>query len=226
MRSLGLATLNRIAGRVVSARSFVTIYARTRDTGDEVPFHFWNDAGPTTVTVLDELAGGTDTRTFVGGAIVSISDIRLTSDIAVRTVDIAMSAIHASVIDMVRTHDIRAARVQIYRGYLDPATLTASEEAISRFVGFVDRAPIGTSAEGGASAITITCASHTRELTRKSTDVRSHESQLKRAAGDTFYKDTGVVGDWDISWGENRKKAGSGGIVAGTGFVRAGEAAQ
>lgn len=209
MRSLESGVLTAITGRVVEARTLVWVVAKERESpfGD-YGFGLWTDGGTFEADVVDALTGSTDTRTFAGGAILKVGDIALTSDIAVRTVDLTLSAIDANVESMVRTYDVRGAPIQIYRGFFDPDTRELVAAARARFVGFVDRAPITTSGEGEASTVTLSCASHTRELTRKNPAVRSHESQILRSATDNFYQDTGTVGEWDIAWGEVRKNAG------------------
>ncbi len=105
---------------------------------------------------------------------------------------------------------MRGAPMQLYRGYFDSATRVMAAAAKPRFVGYVDGAPIVTPKEGEEGSITLHCVSTTRELTRTNAEVRSHESQLARAAGDAFYKDVGVVGDWDIAWGVARGKVSGG----------------
>lgn len=226
MRSLDAAELSAILAGTVVAREFVWITAKTRDTADEVTIGLWSDAGDYTCNVVDGLTGSTVSRSFKGAGLISVGDVRLISDLSVRTVDVELAAIDDQAEAALRTYDCRGAPIQIYRGFFDPNTNALVAAAKPRFVGFIDEAPIVTAEEGGVSKATLSCASHTRELTRKNSDVRSHESQLRRAAGDTLFKDTNVVADWDISWGENRTTHRTSGLVAGTGFVRAGEAAQ
>ncbi|MFN6950989.1 MAG: hypothetical protein ACK4NE_00135 [Albidovulum sp.] len=209
MRSLAAQELSASVGRVVDARTFVWIEAVEREApfGSQ-GFGFWTDGGAFTCDVVDALTGGTVERTFRGGAIIEVREIALTSDMAVRTTDIRLSAIDANVEAMVRTYDVRGAPVQIYRAFFDPETREIVAPAKPRFVGFIDGAPIATGKEGDASVVTLACASHTREFTRKNAAVRSHESQIQRSATDDFYKDTASAGEWDIAWGEVRKNAG------------------
>jgi hypothetical protein len=79
--------------------------------------------------------------------------------------------------------------------------MTKAEPASSRFVGYVDEATLETPAEGGEGSFTLKCVSTAQELTRYNPDLRSNESQLLRAPGDTFYADTATVGDLTIFWG-------------------------
>ena len=204
------AERDAIIARVVSRRTFVRFWAKTRDTGAAVEFCFWTDGGLFTAEVVDALTGGIVERTFVGGAIKEVGKIPLITGIKVRNVDVSLSGIDPTVESMLRTHDLRGGRVQIYRGYFNPSTQVLVAPAKCRFVGFVDEAPVTNGKEGDENVVNVTCVSHTREMTRKNQQVRSHESQIQRHSGDTFYKDVAVVPDWDISWGENRQKAGAG----------------
>ena len=208
MRSLDPAELAAIAARTVVARDFVVITVKDRLTGNTSPVGFWSDAGAFSCLVKNGRTGLVEAQSFVGGALVSIGDIPLISDISVRTVEVVLSGIDASVIDATKNYDARNAPITIYRGYLNPDTLELVAPAKSRFIGFIDEAPVVTPAEGGPSTVTLSCASHTRELTRKNPDVRSHESQILRKADDDFYHDTSVVETWEIFWGKEKGRVG------------------
>jgi hypothetical protein len=210
MRLLDAAELTAIRGRVVVKREFAWITAKTRDPEPApVAVGFWSDAGRFTCEVKDGLSGTLVERTFNGAEAVQFPDVSLISDISVRTADLVLSGIGAAAEATLRTNECRSAPIQIYRGFFDPETMLLVAPPKPRFIGFVDEAPIFTAAAGGMSTITMSCASHTRELLRKNADVRSHESQIKRAPGDTYLKDVNVVGDWDIAWGEHRQRVGS-----------------
>lgn len=204
MRDLDSAEIDAIASGTdgVAARDLIFVVAKDRDTGDPEEIGFWTGAGDATIDVKDGVTGETESRVFYGsGQLLGIGSIPLTSDIAIRSVDIDLSQIADEVQDLVREYDVRGAPIQIYRGYLDLDTHEFVAPPKARFVGYVDGAPIETPAEGGSGACTLRCVSTTRELTRTNPEVRSHESQLARAAGDAFYRDTAVVGDWDMFWG-------------------------
>lgn len=209
MRVLDPAELAAIAARAVVARDFVWLTVRNRATGSPVGIGFWSDGGPREAECLDPITGAVETRTFNGGALASIGDIQLVSDLSVRTVEVVLSGLDPAVSAAVNTHDPRGAPVQILRGYLDPTSRALVAPAKARFVGFVDEAPIVTAGEGEASTVTLRIVSHARELGRKNPDVRSHESQQKRLAGDDFFRDAGVVGEWEFWWGRKTGKAGA-----------------
>ena len=223
MRAIDSAELTAIAARTVVARDFLWVTAKDRTTGADASYGFWNDVRTVAASVVDGRTGSTESRTFIGvGMALVIGSIPLTSDITIRNVDIELPQIDDFTQLLVRGYDVRGAPMQIYRGYRDPDTRALVAAAKPRFVGYVDGAPIVTPKEGGEGSITLHCVSTTRELTRISSESRSRESQLARAAGDLFYADTGVVGDWDIAWGAKRgvtaggktQGAGGGGFMA------------
>lgn len=215
MRALDAAELAAIVLPGVVARDFLWVTATDRDTGLPVSQGFWSDVGTITASVVDGRTGATESRDFYGvaGAIV-VGSIPLTADITIRQVDIELPAIDDVVALLVRGYDVRNAPLQLYRGYFDVATRALLAAAKPRFVGYVDGSPIVTPKEGDEGKVTLNCVSTTRELTRISSEVRSHESQIKRSASDTFFKDAGTVGDWDIAWGTKRTTPGN---ASGTG---------
>lgn len=224
MRNLDAAELAAIQNRTVVARDLLWITARALEGGGLVSYGFSTLRRNVNIAVRDALTGANVERLFqgVGGAF-SVGSIPLAADIKVRSVDIELPAIDATVADMLRGHDIRNAPVQIYRAYFDPETRALLAPAKPRFVGFVDAAPIKTPASGEAGGARITCVSTTRELTRPNPDVRSHESQLARTNGaDDFYIDTAVVSDWEIFWGQARAGGGlpPGAALERTGFAK------
>jgi hypothetical protein len=208
MRDLDLAEIAAIQAGTVVARNLVWLTAITRDTGEPVDIGFWDGGFDATLSVKDGRSGNVVERLFYGGPeLLDIDSIPLTSDISIRNVDIRLSQIASSVQLFVRGYDVRSAPIQIYRGYFDQDTRELVAPAKARFIGYVDQAPIETPAEGQEGSCTLRCVSTTRELTRTSPEVRSHESQLVRSGGtDAFYKDVATVGDWDIAWGVNRTK--------------------
>lgn len=216
MRFVDTEELAAIQQRAIVARDL--LWGTARDfSGAPVTFGFSSFVRNLEIPVRDGRTGAVVNRTFIGlGGALKIGAIPLSADIMVRTVEIELPAIDAVVEQLVRGHDIRSAPVQIYRAYLDPDTRNQLAPAKPRFVGYIDGAPIETPPAGGTGRVRITCASTTRELTRASTDVRSHESQLARTGGaDDFYIVTAVVAEWELHWGQAR---GGGGMPPGSGF--------
>lgn len=211
MKSYSAEILAALQGRRLQARDFIWFIARTRDeVPEEVVEGLWSDIGLTTVNVIDPVTGGTQSRQFYGsGGLVSIPDIPLVANLTVQNVPVMLSHLDDRAQNLVRTYDCKQAVVQIFRGLYDPRTKLLVSPATARFVGFVDKIEIETPTEGEFGKAELTCLSSTQELTRSNSDTRSHVSQLNRHAGDDFYIDTGVVGEWEFWWGQETGKAQS-----------------
>lgn len=205
MLSLTTPETNSIRAGAISTRDLVWITARNRSTGAPVGIGFWLDAGDVSFNVMDALTGSTVSRSFNGGALLSVGEIENVSDLSVITVNLEFSAFDPAVELAMRTHDVRLAPVQIYTLLLDPSTGVPVAAARARFVGVIDEAPVTDGKEGEGAVVRMVAASQSRELSRVNMDVRSHDSQLARASGDAFYKDTATVGEWDIAWGQETR---------------------
>lgn len=194
------------ANRLVP-RDFVWFVARNRSTGEPVYEGLWSDIGGVTASVIDPTTGLEDERNWFGsGNLVAISDIPAVSNLTIQTVEIQLSQILDRINQLVRDYDLMQARVEIYRGWFDPTTRIMVAPAEARFVGFVDHVEILTPSENSEGGVTLTCKSHTQELTRANTDTRSNASQNVRQSGDTFYKDSATVSDWEVFWGSEKGK--------------------
>ena len=207
MRIIPASTQALLEARTLVSRDFMRITGRVRATGAPISEHFWSDIGTISAQVVDADTGLVVTHTFQGvGALISIDAIPMVSNLTVHEISVTFSQLDDRINELLRVYDIRQAKVEIYRGEFDPATMTMVEPAAARFVGFVDGAPVETPAEGGEGSITLKCVSTAQELTRSNPDMRSHESQQLRAPGDGFYRDTTSVGDLVIFWGGKRER--------------------
>ena len=204
VRVLDSGTQGAIRNRsAIVPRNFIVITAKDRDSSDAVVHGFWDDADTVAVNVLDE-DGATVSRTFAGdGAVLSLDPIPMRIGLEVRTVQLVLSALHADVLDLVRGDDPRGAKVEIYRGLLDPKSGVLLAVPRIRFLGKVNAAPVATAAVGGESSVKLAIVSHTRELTRTNPAKKSDAQQQLRS-GDRFRRYTNVAGDWDIWWGERK----------------------
>lgn len=211
MRSFSTTLQNALLSRSIVFRDFLWIVARNRETGAPYPYGFWSDVGSVSVQVVNPLNQQAVTREFEGaGTLIQISDIPAVSNLTVQTITIEMSQISPSVADVVRGYDLKQARVEVFSGYFDPDSRALLEPAFCRFQGFVDDAPIKTPKENEVGSITLTCNSHTAELTRANPETRSHDAQLLRDPMDGFFKDAAAVGDWNVDWGQFGKDGGGG----------------
>jgi hypothetical protein len=153
---------------------------------------------------IDPDTGGPVTRTYYGsGNLTSTSAIPLVANLAAQTVTIRMSQIHERVEALLRQYDADQAPIEIHRGLFSPETRQLVAPAFCRFVGRVDKADIKTPPQNKDGAAILTCRSHTQELTRANSDIRSHESQKLRLDGDAFFQHSSVVSSWEQVWGRN-----------------------
>lgn len=197
------AEIAALGANVVVVREFVWITARDRSSGAAYGRGFWNGFHGVTTEVIDALTGSPASRQFsADGALLSIGSLSRNADLTVRTVEFTLSQIHPTVADLIRGAEPRNAAVQIYRGFLDPATHALLARPKPQFAGTVDGTPIETPAAGGSGGLTVSCVSSTRELTLPSTDTRSHESQRRRNPNDRFYVYAKTAPLWQVPWGQ------------------------
>ena len=203
MRVIPVSTQALLEAQTLVVRDFMRITGRVRATGAPITEAFWSDVGYVNAQVMDADTGLAVAYDFKGvGALIAIDPIPMVSNLTVQEIEVKFSQLDDRINELLRVYDIRQAKVEIYRGEFDPATMQMVEPASSRFVGFVDGAPVETPSEGNEGSIKIKCVSSAQELTRGNPDMRSHESQLSRAPGDAFYKDVTSCADLVIFWGK------------------------
>lgn len=201
-RTLSAENYAALQGRTLVARDFIWFVVRSRVDNSPVTDGYWSDVGTITASVIDPETGGTTSRTWFGAdGLIQISDIPLVSTLTVQQVMVTLSQVSDRINDLVRTYDCKQGRVEIFRGMFDPLTRVMVGPAFPRFVGYIDEAPIKTPRENELGDVTLTCTSHTQEMTRANSDTRSDASQKIRSATDNFYQDTAVVGTWQHFWG-------------------------
>jgi len=213
-RSISAENFEALQARRLMARDFLWLEVKERESGAPVYDGYWSDAGTIIAEVIDPNTGGSTSREWFGaGSLISISDIPLVSNLTVQNVTITLSQVVDRVNDLVRTYECKQGRVEIFRGLFDPETRLLVSPAVPRFVGFIDNIEIQTPKENDAGGVTLTCTSHTQEMTRSNPDTRSDASQQLRAYGDDFYADVSVVGEWEHFWGRNNGSAVSSGTA-------------
>lgn len=203
MREISLENYNALLAGNLVARDFVWFEVRTRDTGDIVTDGYWSDVYSGSFDVIDPETGGSVSRPFAAGAgLIEISDIPLVSTLSVQQVTITLSQVSDRINTLLRTYECKQGRIEISRGLFDPISHNIVGPASSRFVGTIDEAPVVTPKENDLGNVTLTCTSHTQELSRSNPDTRSDASQKLRSETDNFYQDTPVVGTWQLFWGK------------------------
>lgn len=209
VRPLDVATQGAIRNRsAVIPRDFVLF---TLTSGATVTrYGFTNFGEDVSTNVVLNGAGTLGNYTFYGdnAPIQSIDPIPLKVGLEVDTIEIAMNPLHPIVQIMARTDEsaLRTARVQIFRGYLSPASMLLVANPRSRFIGQVNTAPEKVAGVGGQSVRSIRVRSHTHELTRTNPAKKSDET-YKLRSGDRFGQYSGPAGKWPIWWGEKKGTA-------------------
>ena len=206
-RYISAENLAALEARQLVARDFLWLVVRNRSTGALVTEGLWSDVGNVTASVINPDTGLEDTRDWYGsGTLVAIDDIPMVSNISVQNVNIRLSQIDDRIADLVRLYDAKQGRVEIYRGLFDPDSRQMVAPAEHRFVGFIDQIEIQTPSENEEGSVTLTCASHTQEMTRSNPDTRSDATQKLRNATDNFFQDTSTAGEWEFFWGSEKGK--------------------
>lgn len=206
-RSISTENQAALEARQLVARDFLWLVVRNRTTGADVTEGLWSDVGNVTASVIDPDTGLEDSRDWYGsGTLVKISDIPLVSNLTVQNVTIHLSQIDDRINDLVRLYDAKQGRVEIYRGLFNPGTRQMVAPAECRFVGFIDQIDIQTPSENEEGGVTLTCASHTQEITRANTETRSDAHQKIRSSTDNFFQDTSTAGEWEVFWGSVKGK--------------------
>lgn len=205
MREASAEVQAALRARVLQARDFVWITGKTIDTGDPISRGWWQGLDDITAQYVDIDSGATPSRIYgKAGSLLGVDNIPLIADLTARNFAITLSQISQEVADLVRGYNLKLAPVEVHRGLFNPGTNVLVAPVFPRALAFVDDCEILDPAEGNDGQITLTCVSHTLELTRTNSDVRSDSSQQARHAGDRFYKYTGVAGSWPQFWGQNR----------------------
>ena len=191
-----------LQSRQLVARDFLWLVVRNRSTGAQVTDGLWSDVGNVSAQIIDPDSGATVTRDWYGsGTLVAIDDIPMVSNLSVQNVNIRLSQIDDRINDLVRLYDAKQGRVEIYRGLFDPDSRQMVAPAECRFVGFIDQINITTPSENEEGSVTLTCASHTQEMTRSNPDTRADATQKLRSSNDSFFQDTSTAGEWEVFWG-------------------------
>lgn len=209
-RNISAENAAALAARRLVPRDFLWIVARDRETKGPQAVGFWSGVGNVSADVTNPDTGLPNTRTWYGSArLIGIDAIPIVANVTVQPIKIVMNQIDDLVQQAVRLYDCKQARVEIYRGLLDPDTHKLVAPAFCRFVGFVDEIEIKTPAENEAGSVTLTCNSHTQELMRSNPDTRSDSSQRLRSETDNFFQDAATVGEWEFFWGGKNGKVSS-----------------
>lgn len=205
MRTYPQAILDALAARTIIERRFVWFTVRDRSDGSLVSEGYWNDVGDITTDVIDAATGATLQRVYQGsGGLMEVDPIPRAMRLQVREIDIRLSQVDDRINDLVRAYDASRAPVEVHVGLFNTETRELVAPIEPEFVGFIDRLPIETGAEGEEGSIIAKCVAQMREATRRSTATRSDADQRLRNAGDAFFQDVGTIAEFPVFWGVRR----------------------
>lgn len=209
MKAVDPATAAALQGAQESGlrlRDLATFRVRSFDGATTATFPFWSDIDTVTIQVVRGDTGAAEYRNFVGdGALLKVGQIILSSDLAIQTVTVTLSQVHATVQNMIRGYDCHQAQVEIHRVLFNPATNAVIGAAQCHFIGKVNKAPVTTPRSGEEGGIDLDCVAHIREMTRTNPAKKSDEAQ-KRRSDDRFRRHIGVA-NVKIFWGSEKEKA-------------------
>lgn len=209
MRAYDSATMAALQNADIEGiveRDFIWIWGRSLDGLTRHEFAFWNDATDETVGVRSGETGSIVNRDYIGGGTFEgLPSIPFIADMTVRSIDIALSGTHPSVISMYKGYDLRHAEVECHRGLYNPNTMKLVAPPYAHFVGKINKAPRKRNTRSNGSEIILSLVSITRELTRTNPKKKSDEDQKSRN-GDRIYRYTGVVEEWNVPWGEKARR--------------------
>lgn len=203
MRSVSAAVQTALASGTLVPRDF--LWLTVKQTSDNAPFStgYWSGIGNYAVDVIDPAGGSAVSRTYKGiGSLVGVSPVMLTMGLQAHRVQIGVNQIEPDVMGLLRGYNVKQGRVELHRGFLDPATERLVDAAVPRFVGTIDEVEIVTPEEGGEGSATLTCVSHTQEMNRRHHTTRSDADQKRRNSQDSFFQHAATVGTWKIFWGQ------------------------
>jgi hypothetical protein len=205
MRNISAENLAALEARELVARDFIWFVVRDRATGAPATDGVWSDVGNIAAAIIHPDTGIPVTRDWYGsGTLIGVDDIPLVANLSAQNITIRMSQVSEHVQTLVRQYDCKQGRMEIYRGLFDPDTRQMVAAAECRFVGVIDQVVIKTPSENEVGSVTMTCASHTQEMTRSNPATRSHATQILRQAGDMFYQDADTVTEWEFFWGSEK----------------------
>lgn len=211
VRPLDAATQAAIRDRrAVVPRNFVLVGPVAPIAGGDAVLFGFTDFGEDIITnIVDGWTGETVSRTFLGdhGPIVGMDPMPLKIGVEVDTTTVELNQLHPGVQSMVRGHHCRNAKVQIHRGWLDPASMLLVAAPLSRRLGTINGTPIETPQVGGVGKVVLKVVSQARELTRTNPARASHEFYQRRS-DDQWGRYAGTAASWPIFWGEEKDTAG------------------
>lgn len=176
---------------------------------------FWFQAKNRTTQAIEEIGlwtGDDDmqfvidgvSRSYRGGAVVSLPALRTRVGLGDRTYSVTLSQLSQDVRTLIQAHDLRKAPVEVHIADFALGSYGLIDEPERIFKGRVRTAPHSLPAKGGDAAVTVNLSAAMVRLLRPLALKKSDESLRLRAAGDGFRKYMDATGTVVCLWGETR----------------------
>jgi hypothetical protein len=188
----------------IVTRDFLTVKGKTFG-GSAETFGYWTGPDNITTNVPPASGGSSESRDFIGGGtLLEVPPIIDAIGVDARSITIGLDHISdaaGSPMDAVFGNNIRVARVELHRGFLDPATWELVAEPSLIFEGRVDGASVDDAEAGGTGGLSLEAVSGAIDLTKTNPAMESDEQQKLRS-GDRMrqYGDTVA----DVWWGQTK----------------------
>lgn len=194
MRTFSAATQALLDAGTVLRRDLVRMDVLD-PSGTPVTLGYWSGAG-------DYVVGGVTYRSLRAGA---FGDQEAVSDGSIPSLTLTLSGADAVVLDRMLQWAVNGRPMEAFFAALDPQTGQVVE-IVRVFKGFLGPPKLVDDALGGWTGVTIDCQSHSRQLGRSYSDIRSDTSQRRRASGDRSMRGVVTAGRQRTNWAEDRGK--------------------
>jgi hypothetical protein len=205
MRSVDNVTADFLANAPrngIIQRDLVSIVGKHRSTGAERMFCFWSGLDTYAINVVSGETGAVVSRDFVGdGSIIRVGKTTRRSGLEYKNKTITLSMAHPEVELMVRGYDLRMAPIEFHVGILDPASHLFAANPVVDYMGFINEPNDVRPAPGSEGGVTLSCLSHSVELTNINPLRRAHVVQNQRS-GDGLYKYLSIISEVNVTWGQ------------------------
>jgi hypothetical protein len=179
-------------------RTFVWFSAKEISTGSPVTLGLWTG-------VISGTTGLPEARTYYGAINLSPGETPRVSDMTAQTISLEMSQIADVTQELVRSYDLRLAKVEIHEMSIDPTSGALSAAPSIAFLGQVDGAPIDTPSVGEDGKLSISVISDAISMLNRTNPQKSSYEGQKRRSNDQWGKYSSTVKNWNIPWGTKSK---------------------
>lgn len=199
-------TITALESGAIVVRDLLSVHGKTLG-GSAATFNYSTIEDNVAINVLPPGAETPVSRNYVGGG--TLLDVPAIVDaIGVEARSITFGLDHISEaaggpMDMVFGNNVRVARVELHRAFLDPATWNLVSTPVLMFSGRVDGAAVDDAAAGGEGGLSLEAVSSAIDLTKTNPAMESDEQQKLRD-GDRFRRWGDSAATVETWWGQTK----------------------